>query len=76
MGIAPKISDAKVITLCVMQALLGFESSSASYATPAMSCDLGSLRSTPEPGRRIGCLSHLDREQLAAFVTAPLGSYL
>ena len=32
--------------------------------------------SIPEPGRRTSHLTHLDREQLAAFVAAPFGSHM
>jgi hypothetical protein len=47
-GIAPKLSDAELVTLAVMQALLGFSSEPAGCAMPAGTCATCSLPARPE----------------------------
>ena len=48
-GFSPQISDAELVTLAVMQALLGFTSESAGSGSPPLTCTICSriVRSSP-----------------------------
>ena len=54
-GIAPLLSDAELVTLAVMQALLGFTSEARWLGTPAPTCGTCSRTCRSSPATTSGC---------------------
>jgi len=53
-GIGPRISDAEIVTMAVLQALLGFTSEAVGCATPASICATCFPTCRSNPGRTSG----------------------